>query len=123
MLWLHLAIGDCFGFKITIREYPYGKLANDEADTKAKVGNTSFASVKAILIFKDGGKGREEKVEVAVNYGYIDSEEEDNRWAEKHFSWADDGSDEQVAGCLTFIIFRFQVKIAGFFAEQLGFVF
>lgn len=63
------------------------------------------------------------KVEVAVNYGHIDSEEKDNRWAEKHFSWADDGSDEQVAGCLTFIIFRFQVKIAGFFAEQLGFVF
>lgn len=54
-------------------------MANDEADTRAEVGDASFASVEGVLIFKHGDEGREEEVEVAVDYGHVNSEEEDDR--------------------------------------------
>ena len=123
MLWLHFAICDPFEFEISIRGHSYTELTNDEANTKAEVGDTSFACVEIVLGFENGCEGCEEEVEVAIDHGHINSKQEDNRGAEKHFCGSHDRSGEQLSGCLAFVIFRSQVRIAGFYAQQLGLMF
>ncbi len=48
---------------------------DDEADTKAEVGNSSFAYVEVVFAFENGCEDCEEEVEVAIDYEHINSKE------------------------------------------------
>lgn len=104
MFRLYGVVDGFFDLEVVVREHTDYDLTEHEASAKAEVSEAGFASVEGVLILKNGCEGCEEEIEVAVDNGHVDSEDENDRGAEKHFRGMDNGGGEQLLGGLAFVI-------------------
>lgn len=95
--------------------------AQQESDSETEVGEAGGFGLEAVLAAKYEGEGGEQEEEIAVYEGHLEGQKEDNRRSEQHLHGPEDGSVEQILGCLALGGLGNVVVISGFLPEPRGF--
>lgn len=67
-------------------------------NSNTKVGQSSQTRGKVVLILVDVGQGSEHQIQVAVDNGHVQSENEDDGRCEEHLQGANQGALDELMG-------------------------
>lgn len=103
-----------------VRDRTHDEQADDGANADSQICQPHAPLRKAVLVLEDRRHGGEEEVEIAVDDGHVERQEEHDRGPKQHLGRAHNGKEKEVLCRAPAVEGRPEVRVARFLAQSLG---